>query len=91
MIIVLHILIALSSMAQASYVYFKPSSKQLRLSYLFVALTMLSGFYLVVTRPGSIAQACTVGLVYLLVVSFGIAGATHKLSAQRVRSDRDDK
>ncbi|MET0779333.1 MAG: hypothetical protein ABWY71_00710 [Candidatus Saccharimonadales bacterium] len=90
MIIVLHILIALTSMAQASYIYFKPSTKQLRASYLLVALTMLSGVYLVITRPGSIAQACSVGLVYLLVVSFGIAGATHKLSAQRVRSDRDD-
>ncbi|HEV7454095.1 MAG TPA: hypothetical protein VGO07_02445 [Candidatus Saccharimonadales bacterium] len=90
MIIVLHILIALTSLVQTTYVYFKPSSRQLRASYLLVALTMLSGFYLVATRPGSIAQACSAGLVYLLVVSFGIAGATHKLSVQRVRSDRDD-
>jgi hypothetical protein len=90
MIIVLHTLIALTSIVQTSYVYVKPSSRQLRASYLLVALTMLSGFYLMITRPGSIAQACSTGLIYLLAVSFGIAGATHKLSVRRVRSDRDD-
>jgi hypothetical protein len=86
MIVLIHVIIAVTSIVQTSYLFFKPSTHALRISYLLVALTMISGFYLVATQPVSIQSTCTSGLVYLAIVGVGIAGATRKIAAQQVRS-----
>jgi hypothetical protein len=83
MIILLHIIIAVLSMGHATFVYIKPTTGRLRATYVLAALTMASGFYLVFAAPARIAETCVLGLVYLAVVSFGIAGAVHKLAVER--------
>jgi carbon starvation protein CstA len=83
MFVLVHVIIALLSMAHATYLYKKPTRDRLRTSYVLVAMTMTSGFYLAVSAPKHIAETCIVGLLYLAVVSFGIAGAVHKLAADR--------
>ena len=83
MIVLLHVIIAFLSMGHATYVYRKPSPSQLRATYGLVGLTTLSGVYLAIAAPKRIPEACTIGLVYIAVVSFAIAGATHKLAVER--------
>jgi len=80
MVLLLHILIALSSIAAATVAFFYPSKNKLTISYALVAATIASGTYLVVINPAHLAQACTTGLIYLGAVSVAIASARHKLA-----------
>ena len=81
MIILLHVFIALSGIASTTYGYFQPNKNNLRVSYGFVALTFVSGFYLVMHEPAQMIRACTTGLVYLGIVSLGILATRRKLAA----------
>jgi len=80
MVIVLHVLIAVLSLAHTTYVFFKPSPAHFRATYSLVALTILSGIYLIASKPGHMVEACTTGLTYLVLVSFGIGCAHIKLA-----------
>lgn len=79
MILVLHIIIALSSIAYTTLTYFTPSKNKLRISWGLVALTIASGTWLVVSTHSALLQSCTTGLIYLAVVSAGIIAAKQKL------------
>lgn len=79
MLIMIHVLIAVSSLLYTGYTYVRPSRKALRISYAFVAATLGSGTYLVVTMHSPLLSACTTGLLYLAVVMAGILAARHKL------------
>jgi hypothetical protein len=76
MIILIHVIIALTSIIIASIGFFKPSLKKLVVSYGFILATIASGTYLLVTIPSHILQSCLTGLVYLTVVSVATI-ATH--------------
>lgn len=80
MIVFLHVLIALASMAYATYVFFSPSQSKLKISYGLVGATLASGTYLTVINPAHMVQTCTTGLIYLAVVSAAILSARHKLA-----------
>ncbi len=80
MALILHIIIALSSLAIAGYVFFRPSKRMLGLSYALVALTLVSGTYLVVTLHAPLLRACATGLVYLAVALGGNLAAQRRLS-----------
>ena len=85
MIVLLHVLIALSSMAYTGYVYLSPSKAKLNASYGLVAATIGSGTYLVWTTHAPMLEACVTGLVYLGIVLVGIAAAHHKLATEKVQ------
>lgn len=76
MVILIHVIIALSSIGIASFVYFQPSIKRLIVSYLFILATVGSGTYLLLSSPSNILKSCLVGLLYLTVVSI-VTIATH--------------
>lgn len=80
MIIFLHVLIAISSVLYTGFVFFSPSKKRLLISYVFVFLTIASGTYLVILKPGHLLQSCLMGLAYLGVVMIGIVSARYKLA-----------
>ncbi len=80
MILIFHILIALSSIAYTSYLFFSPSKSKLRISYALVALTLITGTYLVALNPSHIVSACRTGLLYLGVIFFGIFSVQRKLA-----------
>ena len=80
MIVLIHVLIALSSVAFTSYTFFAPSRTKLRASYGLVALVLVSGTYLVWTNPAHMVQACTSGLIYVGGVTVGILAARRKLA-----------
>lgn len=79
-IILLHVLIALTSMITVSYAYLRPSAVKLRISYGLVTATVVSGTYLAISAPAHMIETCTVGLVYIAVVSVGIVAARGKLT-----------
>jgi hypothetical protein len=74
--LLIHIVIALASVAIASVTFFKPSIKRLFASYGFILATVASGTYLIFTMSGSILKSCLTGLFYVTVVSI-ITIATH--------------
>ncbi len=80
MVLLIHIAIAISSIIYTSYTYLNPSSSKLRLSYLFAALTLISGTYLIIIKPAHMVQSCMVGVMYLGFVSLAIMAAKKKLA-----------
>ena len=80
MVILLHVLIALASLILTGITFLFPSKAKLFLSYTLVALTLVSGTYLVLTKPAHILQTCLEGLIYLAVVTVGIFSAQRKLA-----------
>lgn len=76
MIVLIHVLIALSSVGIASLTYFKPSIKSLLVSYGFIVATVASGTYLIISMSSDILRSCLTGLFYVTVVSV-VTIATH--------------
>ncbi len=72
MVLLLHILIASSSIFYTAFLLLKPSRKGLNASYALVTLTVLSGIMLMVVSPAHMAQACETGLTYLALEFAGI-------------------
>lgn len=79
-LIILHILIAFSSLVFTGYMFLQPSAKKLHISYSLVGLTVLTGTILVITMPSHMVSACFAGLTYLGLVSVGIVSTRHKLA-----------
>lgn len=77
--IILHILIAFTSIGYAGYTFLRPTKLKFYSSYILVAGTLLSGTFLVVSNPSHLASACVTGLIYLGVVAFGLVNAYRKL------------
>ncbi|MEK7185738.1 MAG: hypothetical protein AAB675_00025 [Patescibacteria group bacterium] len=81
MALILHIIIALTSIIYTSYVYIIPSKKKLQISYILAAATLTTGSFLLISKPSHLVQSCIMGLVYLGFVIFALASARHKLSS----------
>ncbi len=84
MILLLHISVALISIAYTTYLWFSPSKAKFKVSYILVGLTLISGTFLVASQPAHMIQACTSGLIYTTLVSAVIAASRQK--AARVRA-----
>jgi len=82
MMVIIHVLIALSSIAFTTYAYFRPSAAKLKIGYGFVGMTLATGMYLVWSAPAHMIEACTMGLFYLGIVTLGIVATRSKLAAQ---------
>lgn len=79
MLLLTHIIIALSSLAWTTYLFFRPSKSGLRLAYGLVAATLASGIYLVIITRSPLTQSCLSGLLYIGASSAGIVSARYKL------------
>jgi hypothetical protein len=82
MIVLLHVAIALSSLAWTTRLYFRPSKNGFRAAYGLIAATLASGTYLVISTHSPLLSACTTGLIYLTAVAATIVLARSKLSEQ---------
>lgn len=80
MVVLLHVIIALSSITLSSYLFFKPSKKAMKASYGLIAGTVASGSYLIVTSPAHMLETCTVGLIYLGIVVAATLATRAKLA-----------
>ncbi len=59
-------------MASATFGYIRPTNKNLRVSYVLIALTFMSGFYLVWSEPAAMLRTCLSGITYLAVVTAAV-------------------
>ena len=79
MIILIHVIIAFTSIVIASFTFFKPTLKKLAASYGFILATVGTGTYLILTASSHILQSCITGLVYLTVVTIATIAAHVRL------------
>lgn len=86
MTVILHIIIALTSIAYTGFTFFLPSQSKLKASYILVMATIASGTYLVLSKPAHMIEACVMGLLYLAFVSLGIVSTRHKLASHKVNN-----
>lgn len=82
MMILLHVLIALSSIVASSVTAIVPSRRKLYASSLLVALTLLTGTYLVIALHAPLLRTCLTGLVYLAVAVGGMLVGVRRLASQ---------
>jgi hypothetical protein len=75
-IVLIHVIIAVTSMALSSVTFFMPSMKKLFISYGLIIGTVASGTFLLVTTPSNILRSCLMGLFYITVVTI-VTIATH--------------
>jgi hypothetical protein len=91
MFVVLHVTIALSSMGYATYMLFSPSTSKFYVSYGLVALTLISGTYLIISTHSRLLPACISGLVYLGIMFVGIVAAHIRFKRVEAKVPRTDK
>lgn len=75
MIVLVHVMIALSSIVWTTRLYFRPSKNGFRGAYGLIACTLASGTYLVLTTHSPLLSSCMTGLIYLGIVLGGVAAA----------------
>lgn len=85
-IVLLHVIIALSSIAFTTVTFFMPSARKIQIANGLVAATLVSGTYLVWSSHSSIIEACLMGLAYTVGVTCGIYAAQRKLTAATVHN-----
>ena len=80
MIVLVHVLIAVSSIITTSVLAIFPSRRKLYTSYSLIAATLASGTYLVISTHQPILKSCITGLVYLGIVMFGLAVSHYRMA-----------
>ena len=87
MVILLHVIIAIASLAVAALAVVRPQARTLIINYVLIGATIASGTYLMVTMPTHMVTSCEMGLVYLAFASALTAFAHlrfHKLATQEI-------
>lgn len=84
MILLTHILIAVSSIVLATGALVSPSRATLRATYIAIAATLASGVYLTLLSPARLVQTCMTGIAYLAVVSVLSVFAQKRLARQHI-------
>ena len=79
MILLLHVTVALASIGYTTSLFMTPSESKLTISYLLIALTLISGTILVLSNPAQLVRACVVGLLYTIIVTCGVVASHSKL------------
>lgn len=74
-ILLMHIAIALLSVAVATLAFFKPSTKVFYTSYGFIVATVATGTLLIFTNSVDIVRSCLSGLFYVTVLSLMTSAA----------------
>jgi hypothetical protein len=79
MILGFHIFMAIVSLFFAGYMSMHPVKKKLRITYITVFCTIISGIVLVMQNPLGIFQIITTGSLYLATIFVCTTTAHHKL------------
>ncbi len=82
MILIAHVVIALSSIIFASLALIRPNQAKMKINYGFIAATIATGTYLIATMHVNMLSTCATGLVYLAVVAVLSVLAQRKLARQ---------
>lgn len=85
MFLLLHIIIAISSLLFATYLVLAPSRAKLRVSGGLTAATVVSGTWLVLLTGTHLLRTCVTGLLYTGVMFYALAVARNKLVRESAR------
>lgn len=88
MILLIHIIIALSSIVLTTIYGIAPSKTKARISYGLVGLTLVTGTYLVVRTHSPLLSSCMTGLAYLVVAFAGIGVGAYRMRSVK-QTERD--
>ena len=80
MIIILHVLTALTSLIYSSITMTMPSRAKLRTAYGLTAATIATGTYLTIMNPTKLLEICSMGLIYTAATSLVLVSARKKLA-----------
>jgi hypothetical protein len=69
MLIVIHVLLALSAIGVSVFNLRKPTNTQLRISYQLAITTLISGVLLIIINNASVLRTCLTGIVFFAGVS----------------------
>ena len=83
MALIIHIIIALSSIVFTTLLFAAPSQVRFRINYLMIGLTLASGTYLVISTNAAMLKACISGLLYISLVTLGTLAARYKYARQQ--------
>lgn len=86
MLLLVHVIIALSGLVASTAAVIRPSRERLRLSYGLVLATIATGTVLVIVSHARILSSCITGLVYIGISLSLIITAQRKLSAEHISS-----
>lgn len=94
MILLTHIVIALTSIVFSGLLFMFPSKTKLFVSYGLVLLTLISGTFLVWSAPTHVLSATISGLTYIAIVAVPISISRKKViksetTAKETISNRD--
>jgi hypothetical protein len=81
--LLIHISVAILSIAQATFALVSPSRAKLGATYGLVAATLATGTYLVVQQHAPLMSSCMSGLTYLSVV-LGLLGVAQYRFAKQI-------
>ena len=87
MLLVLHIIAALSGIVMTTFSFLSPSPGRIRFSYGLVMLTIASGTVIIVKDHLSILSVCLSGLLYIGFTVSGLIAASHRLAKQAQNID----
>jgi len=87
MLVLSHVVIALSSVFFAAYSLFSPSQNKLKVSYGLTTATLATGTYLVISTHSPLLQSCTTGLAYLAIIFSLIAVTRRRLAHELAKED----
>jgi hypothetical protein len=80
MIVTFHIFMTIVSLFFAGYMSMHPVKTKLRITYIAILCTVLSGIFLVMQTPEAMIHTITSGILYLATISICMATARHKLA-----------
>ena len=88
MILVAHVVIALTSMVYSALLFLSPSRRKFHINFGLIGLTLASGTYLVISTHSAMLSACMSGIAYLTIVTAGSLFAYRRLARETVRDER---
>lgn len=80
MALLIHIIIAVTSVAFTTLLFVLPTRTKFRINYALIGLTLATGTYLVVSTNTSMLKACMSGLFYITLVTAGTVAARYRFA-----------
>lgn len=89
-ILILHIVLAITSLIVTGILIFSPSKRKINYTFLLFLGTLISGTYMIFTMNVNILVTCMEGLAFMAVVLGGIAIARKRIAKKEIQKEYID-
>lgn len=83
MLIIIHVVLALSSLLLASFNLLRPARNRMNVSYCLAVATLVSGGLLIIVNHASVLRTCMSGLLFFVAVTAMNLIAARSLAAEK--------